>query len=99
MNVKPENFSALLAYLKKWDDFELTFAGGGSHKRPDGGYLVEAEIYLYIDVPNGDEVQKIMDVLKDGQDFVSEEADSEPDADEASPAQDQSQTAQTDQES
>ena len=99
MNVKPENFSALLAYLKKWDDFELTFAGGGAHKRSDGGYLVEAEIYLYIAVPNGDEVEKIMHVLKDGQDFVNEEVDSEPDADAVSPTQDQSQTAQTDQES
>lgn len=99
MNLKPENFSALLEDLKQWGDYDLTFAGGGAHKRPDGGYLVEAEIYLYVDLPNGDEVQKVMEILKNGADFVSVQADSTLDEDEASPVPDQSQTAQTDQES
>jgi len=99
MELTTENFCALLQDLKQWGDLELTYAGGGAHKRKDGGYLLQAELYLHVDLPNGDEVTKVINVLKGEIDLSAEEADSSPDEDEASQAPDQSQTAETDQES
>lgn len=100
MNLDPNHFKALLDACNEWNTLDITYAGGGAHKQPDGGYLMQAEIYVYVQVPNGENVERLGQGFRGELNFTeNDQDDSEQDALEDAPIPSDHETSQNDQES
>lgn len=59
-----DHLMAVLKYLNSWNTLELGLQGSGASKLRDGGYLLDAEIFVSASVPNGAAVDRASRLLR-----------------------------------